>query len=182
MAKALHFLSKEQQYWEYRRAAALAVEDLMLRNKGLTISLTDITPPALGQAMQWRPHYALQPNKRIPTWNWVHLLQHYRRRPRRIELAIWLGPTVCGLLLGRVSERRVIASIHYLESNPVGNPLSGQVAEIAVRYLDAIAHLLGCKETAIANPIPELVDFYRQLGFAKSVCKRSKLVSLNKKL
>lgn len=132
--------------------------------------LTDINDEALDQADRWGG------------FSWGYIARKFRRRPRRMELAIWFKGELCGIACGRVSNRRVVASIHYLEGNPRAHPLKGLIAPIATRFLDTVGILLGCSETSIQNPVAELVDFYKYLGYVKENTKGKKLMRLNKKL
>lgn len=133
-------------------------------------SLTDINDEALAQADQWGG------------FRWGYIGRKFRRRPRRVELAIWYDDELCGIACGRVSNKRVVASIHYLESNPRAHPLRGSVAAIASRFLDTMALLAGCNETSIQNPVEPLIGFYKDLGYVRETVRGQKVTRLNKVL
>jgi tRNA A37 threonylcarbamoyladenosine synthetase subunit TsaC/SUA5/YrdC len=97
-------------------------------------------------------------------------------------LAIWVNHVLCGLLIGRISDSRIVATIYYLEGRPVDNPLSGSVANIATRYVELLARLLHCKQAAIDSPLPALIDFYKRLGYSSATTKGRKVVRLVKTL
>jgi hypothetical protein len=131
-------------------------------------TLSDLDEQALLQANQWGG------------FAWEYIAKKFRRRPRRVELAIWFDGTLCGIACGRVSNRRIVASIHYLQSNPVEHPLNGYIAPISTLFLDTMAILAGCSESSIQNPVPGLIDFYKKLGYVKEQTKGKKIKSLNK--
>ena len=101
-----------------------------------------------------------------------------KRRPRRVEVALWYGETLCGLALGRISNNRVVATIHLVESNPAGNPLGGSVVPYLALFLEAIGVIAGCKDVSIEQPVKDLVHYYESLGFTKKVTKGSKVLRL----
>jgi hypothetical protein len=173
---------KEQLYEQYRAAA----RDLMLQQiTDLTdepVTFTNINAAALQQAAKWPPLYAGSRAGHSPQWDWAKMVRHYRRRPRRVELAIWVDPTLCGLVLGQVSARRVVASIHLLEANPGTHPLAGSVAIIAGRFLETMAAVTECTHAAIERPVPRLVEFYKNLGFTNETTKGTRVIRLKKSL
>lgn len=173
---------KEQLYAQYRAAA----RDLVLQQIGdvtdQPVTLSDINAAAIAQAQQWPTQYQGERAAHRPKWDWAKQLEHYRRRYRRVELAIWVDPTLCGLVLGRISDRRVSASIHLLEANPGTHPLKGDVAVLAARFLDAMTVVTGCTHAAIERPVPDLVEFYRELGFKNELMRGKRIIQLKKSL
>lgn len=172
----------EQTYASYREAARNLVEPRLLDLTNYDVTLTEINAAALKQATAWRSCYTGNRRTHLPKWDWEKVVEHYRRRPRRVELAIWVTPTLCGLVLGRISERQVVASIHFLEGNPTPHPLSKHVAAVAARYLDAIAVLAGCEQTAVMRPVPGLVNYYKNLGFVEETTRGKRVIRLTKTL
>ncbi len=172
---------KENRFWEYREAARLALTPQLAQMFPFNVVLTDINTEALRQAATWNSNPRTGSSSYVP-WDWGQLRISFARRQGRLELAIWVESNLCGLVLGKVSEKKVIASIHYMQKNPEENPLSGHVAEIASLYLDAFGLILGCKETAIRNPIDPLIDYYKQLGFTRVVKKKGKIICLERDL
>lgn len=172
----------EQTYASYREAARDLVQPRLLELTGYNVTLTEINAAALKQAAAWRNLYTGNRKMHLPTWDWEKVLEHYRRRPRRVELAIWVTPTLCGLVLGRISDRQVMASIHFLEGNPTPHPLSHNVAAVAARYLDAIAVLAECERTAVMRPVPGLINYYKRLGFVEATTRGNRVIQLTKTL
>ena len=147
------------------------------------VQLTEITAHALQQAALWPSQRKSAPGRLAAYWDWHAEVNRFRRRPRRVEVAIWYNQTLlCGLALGRTSNSRVVGTIHLLERNPVPTPIDGMVAPIAVRFLEAYARVLGCKEMAIDHPFADLVPYYQSLGFVRLVTKGKKVVRMHQTL
>jgi hypothetical protein len=136
----------------------------------LGTSLSDLNDDAVAQANEWGG------------FRWGYIAKKFQRRPRRVELAIWYDGVLCGIACGRVSNRRIVASIHYLESNPSMHPLRGSIAAIATRFLDTMALLAGCSEASIQNPVQPLIEFYKALGYVRETTRGCKVLRLNKVL
>jgi hypothetical protein len=130
------------------------------------------------QSEVWRRQYIGDLAQRLPKWDWADAILKYRRKPRRVELAIWHKQQLCGLVMGRVSARRIVASIHLIEASPNDHPLSGSITLIATRYLSTLAGVLSCKETSIDRPEPSLIEWYERLGFKHRVVRGKKVVRL----
>lgn len=167
------------RYAEHRKTARQLLQPQLSELTHQEIKLDDITASAVTEAQRWRSAY---PTVRQGIWDWGKIVISFRRRPRHIELAIWVDQILCGLLIGRISDSRIVATIYYLEGRPVDNPLSGSVAKIATRYVELLARLLHCKLAAIDSPLPALVDFYRGLGYSGMTTKGKKVVRLVKRL
>jgi hypothetical protein len=142
-----------------------------------SVLLDDINAAAITQAKDWRQTF---PGVRQGGWDWAKLLNSFRRRPRHVELAVWVDQILCALLLGRVSDNRVVATIYFLERRPLDNPLAGSIALIATRYIETLALLLGCKQAALDSPLPDLIDFYAKLGYIGATKKGRKVIRLVK--
>lgn len=162
-------------------ARAIAEPDIQ-EATGFDVRLSDITPEAIEIAASWSPLYTGTRAHHRPGWAWDHEVRRFRRRPRRVELAIWVDKTLCGLVLGRISDRHVVATIHFIESSPATTPLSHQIAPIATRYLDILATVAGCQEVAIERPVDGLVEFYQELGYDRATIKGQRVLRLKKSL
>lgn len=134
------------------------------------------------QAEAWRDYYPLTRHAFVPGWSWRKVLSKFRRRPRRIEAALWHNTILCGLTVGRISDRCVVATIHYVEALPLENPLQGKVLPFIVRYLEAVALSLGCTCVTIERPLPALLSYYREMGFTSEVKKGGHVIRMQKQL
>lgn len=179
--KSKNRAESEEKYRDARSLARALVEPEVQALTRIQVRLTDIDYSALMAADAWRSAYSSAGKSvHAPGWDWYKEARRFGRRARRVELAIWVDETLCGLALGRVSDRRVVATIHLLEGNPIGNPLGGKVISIATRFLEVLAVTLGCREAAIASPIPALISRYRSVGFVKEMTKGKRVVRLAK--
>lgn len=179
------YLEAEARYRAIRVDVYRVAEKELKEITGLDISFTGITDEIAQEAFNWK--YPHQKTGFTPGWSWVAEAKKFRRRPRRVEAAIWVTvdkeKILCGLVLGRISNSRVMATIHFLEGNPeMVTPLSGKVAQVAIRYLELQAVALNCTVIGIANPLPDLVSFYGDLGFSKSITKGTKVKRLERGL
>lgn len=171
----------EADYREARLKAMMLVEPEVQQMTGLNVGLKDIDSNAIQAAESWRSGYAeVDRATHEPGWDWAKQLKKFRRRPRRVELAIWVDEHLCGLALGRISDRCIVATIHFLEGNPIDNPLQGKVIPIATRYLEVLALGLGCKEASVELPLPDLISVYKEMGFVREVTKGQKILRLKK--
>lgn len=166
---------------ETRAVAGQAAADVLAIEEGIEVSFRQIGRADVVEADRWTfGGYA-------PGWLWEKELKRARRRPRRIEAAVYAepagqAPVLCGLILGRISNHRVVASIHLLSRAPAPNPLQGRFARIAVRYLEFCAEAFQCVTASLQRPIPELVDFYKEIGYTRVVMKKGRIERLERDL
>ncbi|WNV05891.1 hypothetical protein RP726_05625 [Candidatus Methylospira mobilis] len=256
----------EQEYKNHRQEAMKLLEAEL---QEFAVSLTDISTESLLLACSWKSKYPLMSKEdHQPGWDWRKELRKFRRRPRRVELAIWsdqpkqrsvspffakpagtsqspagakrlattlpsaapaiparledgtsrsqmtrrcfaglagflqnparrysfrglldplashcsLSRSVCGLALGRISDKRVVATIHFIEGNPSPHQLKGKIVPIATRYLEVLAVYLGIREISIENPVPDLIEYYKESGFVRENTKGKRVIRLLKKI
>jgi hypothetical protein len=145
---------------------------MALVSGGLTgIRLAEINPQAIAEAAKWRD--------RKVGWDWDELYRHWSSRPRHISLAIWIDPTLCCLLLGRVSDGRIVARIDRLERAPsVTKEQFASATVVARRYLDTLGRLAGCRQAVLWEPFPTLIEHYKLAGFTSEIVMKGKIVGL----
>jgi hypothetical protein len=174
----------ESKFREIRLTVYRVVEQVIHDELGLDIRLASIRECDAEAADNWV--YPPGKNNYQPGWSWRKEVKQFQRRPRRVEAAFWVDSPetlLCGLVLGRISNRRIIASLHYIESNPEQQTqLKGNFAQIAVRYLELHAMAAGCSTIAIALPRPTLIEFYKQLGFTHQITKGKKVLRLERRV
>lgn len=130
------------------------------------VRLASIDKATLDMAKAWRKKYiAPKIQNREPGWRWEDEYYKRARRSSFVSLAIWSSETLCGLMIGQVSDGRLNATIHFLEGAPEGNPLKGHVVDIATRFIEAVAALVGCQTISISRPFPELIKYYKAYGY-----------------
>lgn len=143
------------------------------------LQLSDIDTDAVAQARRWAEAPCATRRRRpyVP-WDWQELWRRFRNHACRVDLAIRDAEVLCALAVGRVSKGRMVASIHYLQSNPASHDLQGEAGRIATAYLLALATQLRCGEIALNRPVPELVAYYERLGFTRHVHRKGMLCRL----
>lgn len=159
-------------HYRVLRAEARQITAGALASGGLTgIRLTEINQQALAQAAMW--------TGRKVGWDWDELHRRWSSRPRHISLAIWIDPTLCCLLLGRVSDGRIVARIDRLERAPgVGKTQFASAIVVARAYLDTLGRLVGCRQAVLWEPFPTLIKHYKLAGFTSEIVMKGKIVGL----
>jgi hypothetical protein len=164
------FQRAKQQYARLRRSAyALAREDALASGfADARLRLTGCDQAALSV---WRATWAAPHPSGWGNWNWEPLLRSAWKQPSAFHLAIWSGETLCGLAVGRVSDRdqtgtRNALSLHFIESAPDRNhPLRGSIASLATRAAQHYGHALQVRWLRLVDPLPGLIERYERLGF-----------------
>jgi len=171
----------ELDYREIRQEAMTALETELAGLFYFSVHLTHITETALAQASAWRELYVVRGRPdHEPGWDWGKTLKKFRRRPRRVELAIWVDEQLCGLALGHISDAHIVATIHYLEGSPDSHLLAGSVGVIATRYLEVLGVSVGVREVSIERPVPDLIEYYKKLGFRNTVTRGERVLQLKR--
>lgn len=127
------------------------------------VDLTEITEDALLSQGEWD----IPVNRQIG-WDWRIVRNLYRRdHMARLELAVWYGDQLCGLMLGKASEGKLVVKINYVQGGESGNPMKGFVVPIASRCAELFAVAIEADWVGIQDPIDEddLINYYRELGF-----------------
>lgn len=142
------------------------------------IKLTEIDGTARAQANSWINPTTPPTTKIVPGWDWKKLWRKFSDKACRVDLAVWDNDVLYGLAIGRVSRRRIMATIHYLQRSPIASQSGISLGRVATAYLVAMAQELGCKEVAIDQPLKELLGYYKSLGFIKEVTKGTRVIRL----
>jgi hypothetical protein len=139
-----------------------AAEDFGLDFSNLSLRLIDLA--ALNAQAQW-PAEAV--HDRQIGWSWTDALSQYRQNHMaRIELAIWNGDELCGLMLGKASHGRLVVKVNYLQgSTSPEHALKGWIAAISTRCAELFAEAIGTEWVAIQDPLVGLIEHYGDLGF-----------------
>lgn len=148
-----------------------------------SVRLAPIDKDTLDVAKAWRKKY-LTPKmqNREPGWKWEDEYYKRVRRSSFVSLAIWSNQTLCGLMMGQVSDGRLNATIHFLEGEPEGNPLKGHVVDIATRFIEAVGALVGCQTVSISRPFPELIRYYKAYGYTNELKHCNIVKTLSKQM
>jgi hypothetical protein len=164
------FQRAKQQYARLRRSAyALARED------ALASGFADARLRLIGcdQAVLsvWRATWVAPHPSGWGNWNWEPLLRSAWKQPSAFHLAIWSGDVLCGLAVGRVSDRdqsgvRNSLSVHFMESaHDPDHPLRGKITDLTVSAARFYGQMLQARWLRLVQPLPGLLERYAQLGF-----------------
>lgn len=114
----------------------------------------------------WKPN-----SDRIPPnggWSWIEKKQYNDKchpEVRRFDVAVWSQDSLCGLSLGHLSKDSTHNAISYIEGCPLPHPLKGHILDIihitAVEY----AKLMRKKYVRLIEPVDNLIEQYKKLGF-----------------
>lgn len=97
---------------------------------------------------------------------WDHVPDWKSKDAKGLDLAIWHQQNLCGLCYATPRRSTVCLKIVLLEGDPdKSHPLRGLIAPIAILAADFYARMLGCTEIEIQDPDPNVVFYYRELGF-----------------
>jgi hypothetical protein len=147
-------MGRRKELADYYRTLRAAAREIVMENlvaEGRTeIRLTDIGQNALREAAAWDDIDA-----RRVDWSWEKLYRKWSRRPRHVALAIWIDPTLCCLLLGKITDGRVMARIDRIERAPdVPVEQIASVGVVAKQYIHYLGQLAGCRHAVVWEPPP----------------------------
>lgn len=170
--------SAETRYATLREMAFRQTEEIIDQDLGLKIHIQPIGDDDVVIADAWSTESGAE---FVAKWRWADVVRHYRSRARRLEAAFYLVDSdeaivLWGLLVGRFSNGRVTASMHYIARDPLSEV--GNFAMVASRYLQLQAVALDCSTISVVRPVPSLVEHYRRLGFTKEIRKRGAIERL----
>ncbi len=129
---------------------------------GIPVRLSLIDETAL---RAWKAQWGLR-SDRPGGWDWRKQRLRLASTVSRFEVAIWSGPLLGGLAIGKPSKGPSHLAMQLLEGNPAEtHPLKGFVAESAVEAGISYARLLEKVELRLLRPLPGALPTYRRLGF-----------------
>ena len=149
--------------YDAMRAAALAdAKNRLISRISVPIHLSVIDAAALTAWQdQWRPKPGWPGG-----WNWREQRLRLRATLNRFEVALWSGPALCGLAIGKPSHGPSHLAVRLLEGNPAEtHPLKGYVAECIVEAGISYGRLLGKTQLRLMQPLPGALPTYRRLHF-----------------
>lgn len=121
------------------------------------VKFEPITTEAIEECLLWEGP-AIYPWDDIPDWK--------RNDAKGLDLAIWYGQLLCGMCYATPRASSICLKVVLLEGHPDrAHPLRGRIAPIALLVADIYAQALGCREIEIQDPDPNVVFYYRKLGF-----------------
>jgi hypothetical protein len=130
--------------------------------------LTDISSINSKALRAWREQWlpAMPEGKEWSDWDWAAQLGNWTKHIDRFEIAVWSGETLCGLAIGKPSQKRQALSIYALQGSPIENhPLKGKILAICIDAALAYGTALGCQELRLVKPVGGIIGRYGRLGF-----------------
>lgn len=113
---------------------------------------------------KWLPLYI---SGQTGGWDWASEKRSLRGTISRFEVALWAGPVLCGLAIGKPSDGRSHLSVRLLEGNPdPGHPLKRQVARCLLEAAEEYAYAIEKQELRVINPLVGALPIYQALGFS----------------
>ncbi|WP_420129996.1 hypothetical protein [Longimicrobium sp.] len=164
------FQHAQERYARIRQSAyALARDDVLAAGQCTApVRLADCDPYTLSF---WRTTWSGPHPSGWGGWDWEPLLRRAWRNPSAFHLAIWSGKILCGLAVGRVSNRdregvRHALFVDYIESaHPPDHPLRGSIAALAIGAAEAYGKAVGAQSLRLMQPLPSILHLYVGLGF-----------------
>jgi hypothetical protein len=81
-------------------------------------------------------------------------------------VSLWYEDALCGLAVGRVSEKHERLALHFMEGSPdPAHALRGNVADVVFACAQLYARAVGAQWLVLKSPDPDLEQFYHELGF-----------------
>ena len=93
------------------------------------------------------------------------------KHPSGFHLAVWSDSTLCGLAVGRVSDRnreggRNSISVDFIESaHDPAHPLRGLIAPLVIDAADTYGRALDARCLRLMQPLEGVLPLYESLGF-----------------
>lgn len=165
-------LNAERRYAEYRQEAMDFVNSYLVDKAGLPVLLRHIREEDIKIAENWYDLNRDNSDIWLAQWDWREEVRRARRRPRRVELAIECERQLYALILGRISDSKIVISISFMAKTSIDESC-GSVLGVAIRYVEALAVILGSEMITINDPVQALEDYYRQQGFKPQDVKKS---------
>lgn len=100
-------------------------------------------------------------------FDWLKIFQQVLNTPRRFDVAIWDGDTLCGMACGMASRGDAYVTVKWLERfrTDSSHGLKGLIAEIALTSADHYAAIIGRSTVRLKNPLRGTENLYNALGF-----------------
>lgn len=154
-----------EKYQQLRSEAySSAIRVLRLESTSTTFAKLTISEIREHAVEAYRMHW--NHAARRVRWDWPKEREIVKmKRPSYWEMAIWHRQTLCGLVLGKPSQKRSRLYIEGIEGNPSQHPLKGQIIPIALIASEMYADSIGCEEVWLVEPDPALLDTYAKAGY-----------------
>jgi hypothetical protein len=164
------FQRAQQRYAQIRRLAYARARDQIIASGHIEAPLRLAECDAHALAV-WKTAWTDPHPSGWGGWDWEPLLRRAWRNPAAFHLAIWSDRRLCGLAVGRVSDRdreglRATLAIDYVEgAHDRDHPLRGKIVWLATTAAEAYGRALGAQWLRLMQPLPHILHLYTRLGF-----------------
>jgi hypothetical protein len=160
------FVLAHEQY-AARREIALSLTIAQARATRVVSAELSLTPIARDALRAYRTQWTTRHWTGHGGWDWEAKTHKYARKPRSFHVALWSGPTLCGLCVGSVCKSKAHLILHFMESAPDrGHPLRGSVTEIMFGAARNYALALGIPKIYLREPLQGVLGRYQAFGFS----------------
>lgn len=155
--------AKQKEYDELRAWFYGHFRAKVLVDTGFIVSVGPIDNQSLEQVAKW--------TKRRYKWDWSTIRKKRVHVPARFELAVSVGATLCGLIIGKPSRGRKHLSISYLEGAPFDHQLKRRLLDILLDGAMEYAFATRCTKVVLWDPVAKLIPVYERAGFMLETSK-----------
>jgi len=150
-------LDAENRYHALRQLAISTIAGQLPAGSGATLRLID--DAALKASQVWESS-----KTRLVDWDWFAYYPSFKyRHPKRFELAVWAGPTLISLSLGRPTYNATALRLDFIEASP--EQRSSKAFPIVIAAMATYAEALGAQEIRVMHPInDEVKNYYARFG------------------
>ncbi|MFT3782427.1 MAG: hypothetical protein QM790_10475 [Nibricoccus sp.] len=161
-----------EHYRELRQAAYRDTEEVFGH---LKVRLRGMTEADAAEADEW-------PNVHgVRCWSWLKGFPHYKKEPKRFDVAITVEGQLCALCVGLPTHGKLTLKLHVLEGLQVNNPIKGQVIKIVLVAAHAYAAYIGAIQVWLCNPLNEtMVSKYQSAGYVPVRDKSGRVTHMTK--
>lgn len=127
------------------------------------LTFTEIDRKAQAEFIQsWSTHPA-----RTVKWDWVGAATRYAHRWwGRLDLAIWSGPHLCGLALGKFSRSGNVLAVDLVEGAPFLHPLKKRTLLTVAKYGQQLGVAYRASMIRFTYPAPHVIQALKRFGYS----------------
>ena len=117
-------------------------------------------------------------------WKWLDIYTHFKKNHyNRLETAVFVDRKLYGLMIGKISDGKVVLKINFIQKfGSVLDTKGVKLFPILARIAELMALAKGIEYVGIQGPLPQLIEYYGKLGYAKNNFTNPKDDSLWKRL
>lgn len=158
------------------------VYELTAKNIGAHVSLARITFDTATEADNWKSLTGDNIRPTQASWSWRKAYQHYKSFPKRFEIAVWAGNSLCGICYGKPSFGKSILRLDLIGSTPIRpSPLGMAAFPVISIAATAYATAIGADEICILDPVnDDVTKYYMKYGYSAPTVYAKNRIALRK--